>query len=64
MPRLEFKGRGWDTESRTVGLTKSNVIVVVSEHCNINENGKVKTLVCGCNPDLVGERGCVGNCLC
>ena len=31
MPRLEFKGRSWDTESGTADLTKSNVVVVVSE---------------------------------
>ena len=64
MPRLEFKGRGWDTESGTGELTKSNVVVVVSEHCHINANGKVKKLICGCNPDLAAERGCKGNCSC
>ena len=63
-PRLEFKGRGWDTESATAELTKSNVVVVVSEHCHINANGKVKKLVCGCNPDLAVERGCKRNCSC
>ena len=64
MPRLDFKGRGWDTESRIAELTKSNMIVVVPEHCNIHANGNVKKLVCGCNPDLAGERGYKGNCLC
>ena len=47
MPRLEFKGRDWDTESGKVKITKSKVVVVVSEHCHVNENGKLKTLVCG-----------------
>ena len=47
MPRLEFKDSGWDTESGKVKITKSNVVVVVSEHCHVNENGKLKTLVCG-----------------
>ena len=61
---MEFKGRGWDKESRKAELKKSNVIVVVSEHCHINANGKVKKLVCGCNLDLAGERGCNGDCLC
>ena len=64
MPRLEFKGRGWDTKSGKGEITKSNVVVVVSEHCHINANGKVKKLVCGCNPDLAVERGCKGNCSC
>ena len=64
MPHLEFKGRGWDTESGNAEIPKSNVVVVVSEHCHINANRKMKKLVCRCNPDLAVERGCKGNCSC
>ena len=59
MPRLEFKARGWDTESGT-GLTKSNVVIIVSEHGHINANGEVKKWICECKPDLAGEWGCKG----
>ena len=40
------------------------MVVVVSEHCHINASGKLKKLVCECNPDLAIERGCKGNCSC
>ena len=63
MPRINFKGRGWDTSTGEGKLNKSNV-AVLSQHCHIHAGGNVKKLICRCRPDLAPERGCRGSCSC
>ena len=51
MPPIRFKDRGWDTDSGKGQITKSNVVVVLSERCQIDAQGHITKLICGCNPD-------------
>ena len=58
MPEERFKRRGWDTESGQGYLSPENSVVVLSEDCIIDPNGKAKKLTCSCNRELAPKRKC------
>ena len=66
MPHVEFKGRGWNTASGKVGeaVTHDNIVLNLSEHAYIDNTGKTKNLVCGCNPDASKKHKCRRTCTC
>lgn len=61
---MQFKGKGWDTDSGRGDSTKDSVVFVLSEHCHIDAKGKLKKSVCGCNPATAPTRKCKGACSC
>ena len=64
MPPIRFKDRDWDTDSGKGQITKSSVVVVLSEHYLIYAKGNTKKLTCGWNPEKAPERKCMGTCSC
>ena len=58
MPEVRFQGRGWDTDSGQGYLSPENSVVVLSEHCIIDPNGKTKKLTCSCSRELAPTRKC------
>ena len=61
---IRFKDRGWDTDSGKGQITKSNVVVVLSKHCQVDAKGNTKKLTCGCKPEKAPGRKCMGTCSC
>ena len=58
MPEVRFKGRGWDTGSGQGCLSLENSVVVLSEHCITDPNGRTKKLTCSCSRELAPTRRC------
>ena len=64
VPPIRFKDRSWDTESGKGQITESDVVAVLSKHCQIDAIWNANKLTCGCNPESAPERKCMGTCLC
>ncbi|CAM9555127.1 unnamed protein product, partial [Sphacelaria rigidula] len=66
MPAIEFCGRGWNTanEHRGERLTKTNIVVNLSDHAYIDPAGKTQRLLCRCNPVASEKHRCKRSCTC
>ena len=66
MPEVKFKGRGWDTAGwdEKEELTKTNVIMPLSEHGFIDNSGKSHVMKCGCSPDAAANKHGCKTCTC